>query len=148
MPRRVCQRLRVLPHIRIGVEAQQVALHRVRREEQAYHRVVVACIVIIQPTEGIVVLAGVALVRSRLARVVLQEAKGTIAHVAYHRGRTCLIGDRGAHAAQVIGQEELHGGTEQGSNQFTGQTVVLIDACRDALIVLMLLSIYSSEYVV
>lgn len=57
MSRGVTARLRVAPHIGIGIHPLQVALYAISGEEEPGHRVIIARVVVIQPREGISILA-------------------------------------------------------------------------------------------
>ncbi len=55
-PRRVRLRFGIAAHIAIRVHPLHIALHRIRREEQPDGGIVVACPIVIQPREPIIIL--------------------------------------------------------------------------------------------
>ena len=73
LPRRVRQRLRVLGYVGIGIHPLRVAFFRVRREEDASHRIIVPRDIIVKPGERVAVLAGVTSGRSHRAVGAVQQ---------------------------------------------------------------------------
>src|SRR5579884_1912777 len=99
---RVGLRLRVPPHIAIGVHPHSIALHTIGREEHPHDRVIVAGVERVQPRQAIVVLARKPLGRGEIARRIASVAIGSEQLVALHRGAACWPADGGDDAAQGI----------------------------------------------
>ena len=74
---RVGLRLRVPPHIAIGVHPHSIALHTIGREEHPHDRVIIARIERVQPRQAIIVLPGKAFGGGEIAGVVAPLAIGS-----------------------------------------------------------------------
>ncbi len=124
MPRRIIKRLWVRAHIGIWIHPLHVALHRIRREEDAHQRIIVPCIVIIQLRERVVVLAGVAFRRPHRAFAVEAEAVGAIELVALYAG-AAGVGNAGNDGPQRIG-EQVVGAAIVDADETASQRVVIL----------------------
>src|SRR5579885_2450783 len=126
LPRRIIVRLRVAPHIHIGVHPLLIAFFAIGGEEDTDGGFVIARVVVVQAAEGVGVLAGEAFARchaGEAARVVAQVAVGAVGLVAAEGGAACCGTEGGDHAARWVGQHDV-GGLGGQARQFADQVVV------------------------
>ena len=106
MSRRIILGLWIALDIPRRVHPSRIALHRVRRQEHARHRVIIPRVVVVQP-RCIGILARKALVRPHAAALILLGAIGMIGLIAQQRSRVSDVAERGKNAPQGVGQEEI-----------------------------------------
>src|SRR5579885_2948141 len=126
LPRRIIVRLRVAPHIHIGVHPLLIAFFAIGGEEDTDGGFVIARVVVVQAAEGVGVLAGEAFARchaGEAARVVAQVAVGAVGLVAAEGGAACCGTEGGDHAAEWVGQQDV-GRRRTQARQFPDQTTV------------------------
>jgi len=78
LSRRVGPRLRVLPHIRIGIAPLRVALLRIHRHEQAHDRIIPPRVIVVQARERVCLLTRERPGRARRADRVARGAIGRV----------------------------------------------------------------------
>src|SRR5579871_390769 len=91
--RRVAPRLRIATHVGIRVHPLHIPLYRIRRQEHAHYRVIVPGVVVIQPRQRIVVLAGEAFGRVERTGGITRVAIGSVELVARERGAVGRVGE-------------------------------------------------------
>jgi len=132
--------LRVAPHIGIRVHPCHVPLHCIGRQEHAHHRVVVACIVVIQSGERVIVLTREAFGRAVRPLVVALLAIGSIHLVAFDGRAACRVAQVRHDAAQQVGLVERGTPPIRFAHQMPGQRVVvgvaLVAACAGVAVLL------------
>src|SRR5579885_3272318 len=110
LPRRIIVRLRVAPHIHIGVHPLLIAFFAIGGEEDTDGGFVIARVVVVQAAEGVGVLAGEAFAGSHAAetaRVVAPVAVGAVSLVAREGRAASSVAEGGHHAAEWLSQQDV-----------------------------------------
>jgi hypothetical protein len=111
IPRGITQRLRIAPHIRIGVHPLLIALHTIDRQEHPHHWIIIPRVVIVQSRHRTMDLPGVTFGRADAAGHVAAVPIGAVDLLA----QDCAGTEAEQHAAQRIGQIERGGGAVEGT---------------------------------